>query len=141
MDGAVIEGIYTAGKDANGIDIITRWTGPLSFAAILDGTSNTLLFGEKHIRPSSLRGRQEDRSVFGGQNNSIRRMVNEATDIDAEHQVKAVTLNLLLDSVAEEDFTDSGIALKPYSPWNLRALPDGADIDVTWRRRWCAGGT
>lgn len=68
-------------------------------------------------------------------NNSIRRMVNEATDIDAEHQVKAVTLNLLLDSVVEEDFTDSGIALKPYSPWNLRALPNGSDIDVTWRRR------
>lgn len=68
-------------------------------------------------------------------NNSIRRMVNEATDIDAEHQVKAVTLNLLLDSVVEEDFTDSGIVFKPYSPWNLRALPDGADIEVTWRRR------
>lgn len=68
-------------------------------------------------------------------NNAIRRMVNETTDIDAEHQVKAVTLNLLLDSVVEEDFTDSGIALKPYSPWNLRALPDGSDIEVTWRRR------
>lgn len=68
-------------------------------------------------------------------NNSIRRMVNETTDIDAEHQVKAVTLNLLLDSVAEENFTDSGIALKPYSPWNLVALPDGSDIEVTWRRR------
>lgn len=68
-------------------------------------------------------------------NNSIRRMVNETTDIDAEHQVKAVTLNLLLDSVVEENFTDSGIALKPYSPWNLRALSDGSDIEVTWRRR------
>src|SRR5262249_27158790 len=41
---------------------------------ITDGASNTLMFGEKHIRPNSLRGKNEDRSIFGGQNNSIRRM-------------------------------------------------------------------
>jgi len=39
--------------------------------AITDGTSSTLMFGEKHIRPNSLRGKNEDRSIFGSQNNSI----------------------------------------------------------------------
>ena len=32
------------------------------------------MFGEKHVRPKSLRGMNEDRSIFGGQNNSMRRM-------------------------------------------------------------------
>lgn len=68
-------------------------------------------------------------------NNSIRRMVNETTDIDAEQQVKAVTLNLLLDSVTEENFTDDGIALRPLSPVRLLAVNDGGDLDFAWIRR------
>lgn len=86
--------------------------------------------GQEHLIGSHVSGER-----FVLLDNSIRRMVNEATDIDAEHQVKAVTLNLLLDSVTEDNFTDSGITLEPYSPWSLRALPNGSDIDVTWRRR------
>ncbi len=68
-------------------------------------------------------------------NNSIRRMVNETTDIDAEQQVKAVTLNLLLDSVTDEDFTDDGIALRPVSPVYLSAVAESGDLDFTWIRR------
>lgn len=68
-------------------------------------------------------------------NNSIRRMVNETTDIDAEQQVKAVTLNLLLDSVEDENFTDDGIALRPLSPVRLLAVADSGDLDFTWIRR------
>ena len=69
-------------------------------------------------------------------NPSLRRMVNQTTDIGQEHQVKAVTLNLLLDSVTAEDFTDDGIALRPYSPVHLVALADtSGDIDLTWVRR------
>jgi prepilin-type N-terminal cleavage/methylation domain-containing protein len=51
------------------------WRGQVTMVSITDGTSNTLMFGEKHIRPNSLRGKNEDRSIFGGQNNSVRRMV------------------------------------------------------------------
>src|SRR5947208_4558507 len=43
-------------------------------ANITDGTSNTFFFGEKHIRPNSMRGKNEDRSIFGGQNTSTRRV-------------------------------------------------------------------
>jgi len=50
------------------------WRGQLTMLSISDGTSNTLMFGEKHIRPNSLRGKNEDRSVFGGNNNAVRRM-------------------------------------------------------------------
>jgi prepilin-type processing-associated H-X9-DG protein len=47
------------------------WRGQVTMTNILDGTSNTLAVGEKHIRPNSLRGKNEDRSIFGGQNNVI----------------------------------------------------------------------
>jgi len=50
------------------------WRGQLTMLSITDGTSNTLMFGEKHIRPNSLRGKNEDRSIFGGVNNAVRRM-------------------------------------------------------------------
>jgi prepilin-type N-terminal cleavage/methylation domain-containing protein len=53
---------------------LLSFSGQLNMLTITDGTSNTLMFGEKHIRPNSLRGKNEDRSVYGGQNNSIRRM-------------------------------------------------------------------
>jgi hypothetical protein len=40
----------------------------IKFASITDGTSNTLLVGEKHIRPGSRNGMNEDRSIFSGSN-------------------------------------------------------------------------
>ncbi len=40
-----------------------------------DGTSNTTMFGEKSIRPNSLRGKNEDRSVHSQVRNTHRRMM------------------------------------------------------------------
>jgi prepilin-type N-terminal cleavage/methylation domain-containing protein/prepilin-type processing-associated H-X9-DG protein len=73
-DGPIVQAAHTVGQEANGAIIITKWSGKLNLAAITDGTSNTFLFGEKHIRPGSLRGLNEDRSIYGGQNNSTRRV-------------------------------------------------------------------
>ena len=69
--------------DANGNPIVATWRGQVSLTSILDGSSNSLMFGEKHIRPNSLRGKNEDRSIFGGQNNSVRRMAGLAPNGDA----------------------------------------------------------
>jgi len=59
--------------------LVTKWEGQTRLADILDGTSNTTLFGEKHIRPNSLRGKAEDRSVFSGVRNTHRRMMGIGT--------------------------------------------------------------
>jgi prepilin-type N-terminal cleavage/methylation domain-containing protein len=50
------------------------YEGRLRLADVTDGLSNTFMFGEKHIRPNSLRGKLEDRSVFCGERNTLRRM-------------------------------------------------------------------
>jgi hypothetical protein len=54
-------------------------------ANITDGTSNTLFFGEKHIRPLSYWSKNEDRSIFGGQNNSTRRVAGIQQNPTANH--------------------------------------------------------
>jgi prepilin-type N-terminal cleavage/methylation domain-containing protein len=54
---------------------VVKWTGMTNLnGAITDGTSNTLMFGEKHVRLNKLRGKSEDRSIYvnGNQNNSRR---------------------------------------------------------------------
>ncbi len=77
-DGAIIP---VKNPQFNGTTFLGPFEGQLSLLDITDGTSNTLMFGEKHIRPKSLRGKNEDRSLFGSQNNSIRRMAGlEQTD-------------------------------------------------------------
>ena len=43
------------------------WKHPTNFASILDGTSNTLMIGEKYVRPDMRWGRNEDRSIYNGQ--------------------------------------------------------------------------
>jgi len=63
--------------------IVDSFRPKLRLANITDGTSNTLIFGEKHIRPNSLRGKNEDRSMFGGQNNSNRRVAGKQQNATA----------------------------------------------------------
>src|SRR4029450_10721112 len=72
-NGAIIPPPKQVTKDASGNPVVLSWRGQLNLLSISDGTSNTLMFGEKHIRPNSMRGKNEDRSIFGGQNNSVRR--------------------------------------------------------------------
>src|SRR5262249_14338953 len=72
-DGAIMAALATFAQ-VNGIATVPSYAPRVRLANITDGTSNTIMFGEKHIRPSSMRGKNEDRSIFGGQNNSTRRV-------------------------------------------------------------------
>ena len=61
--------------DAAGKPYLEKWKAQTRSSSLTDGTSNTTIFGEKHIRPNSLRGRNEDRSAFSAVRNTHRRMM------------------------------------------------------------------
>jgi prepilin-type N-terminal cleavage/methylation domain-containing protein/prepilin-type processing-associated H-X9-DG protein len=73
--GALIPNLPNVAVDSSGRPYLTKWSSQTNFASITDGTSSTTLIGEKSIRPNSLRGKNEDRSVFGGNRNNTRRMM------------------------------------------------------------------
>jgi hypothetical protein len=75
-NGVIVEGTKKRADDANGVRIVTTWAGRVKIKNITDGTSVTFMFGEKHLRPRThiKRGDGEDRSVFGGVDNAVRRL-------------------------------------------------------------------
>ncbi len=76
--GAIIPAVpQTILSDSNGKLRLDKWKAQITFASITDGTSNTSIFGEKHIRPNSLRGKNEDRSAFSAVRNTHRRMMGK----------------------------------------------------------------
>jgi prepilin-type processing-associated H-X9-DG protein len=80
-NGALSNGVVQAAVQANGTPWtnltamyrsppgtrITQWSSQTSLASITDGTSNTLLIGEKYVRPAMRWGKNEDRSIYNGQ--------------------------------------------------------------------------
>ncbi len=82
-NGMIIVASWAVAPDASGINIVTQWKGQLNLQSIIDSTSNTVMFSEKHIRPNSLRGKNEDRTLYSGSNqNNYRRLAGvDGTDI------------------------------------------------------------
>lgn len=61
--------------------------------------------------------------------------------IGAVRQYKAVSVGSSLSSVASQDFTYSGIALKPYSPVQITGVRDtSGNLTINWIRRTRTGG-
>jgi prepilin-type N-terminal cleavage/methylation domain-containing protein/prepilin-type processing-associated H-X9-DG protein len=78
-NGAIVPALPVVSFDAKG-PLLVKWTHQVRITDVTDGTSNTVMFGEKSIRPNSLRGKNEDRSVFSGVRNTHRRMMGQAPD-------------------------------------------------------------
>ncbi|HEY8504868.1 MAG TPA: DUF1559 domain-containing protein [Gemmataceae bacterium] len=75
-NGAFIRGRATL----NGTTVIT-WGNTVTIQNIPDGSSNTILVGEKHIRITTQFGRSEDRSIFNSGNaNNYRRFAGIASN-------------------------------------------------------------
>jgi prepilin-type N-terminal cleavage/methylation domain-containing protein len=57
---------FDTGDSATVATIVYQWVPRIRMADIRDGSSNTVIVGEKHIRATNQAGRNEDRSVFNG---------------------------------------------------------------------------
>ncbi|MCI0702924.1 MAG: DUF1559 domain-containing protein [Planctomycetia bacterium] len=82
-NGAITNPTFTSSGTTLANAVVTQWRSQVNLqgGTIIDGTSNTLMFGEKHIRPNTARGRNEDRSIFvGGNQNNFRRMAGYQTN-------------------------------------------------------------
>ncbi|HEY1375236.1 MAG TPA: DUF1559 domain-containing protein [Gemmataceae bacterium] len=56
----------------NGLDLgarVTSFKSQMNLTTVYDGTSNTLLIGEKHIRGNSYEGKNEDSSIYDSNGN------------------------------------------------------------------------
>jgi prepilin-type N-terminal cleavage/methylation domain-containing protein/prepilin-type processing-associated H-X9-DG protein len=66
-DGSPYSGTNFANTAPGGTKVLS-FKGFTTLQTIDDGTSNTLMIGEKHIRPASRDGKNEDRSVYNSSN-------------------------------------------------------------------------
>jgi prepilin-type N-terminal cleavage/methylation domain-containing protein/prepilin-type processing-associated H-X9-DG protein len=72
--GAIVPALPQVTADAAG-PLLASYQHQVALTGVTDGTSNTTMFGEKSIRPNSLRGKNEDRSIYSQVRNTHRRML------------------------------------------------------------------
>jgi len=130
-NGAIIDAAFTLGTSA-GTPVITDWKGQLRMASITDGTSSTVMFGEKHIRPASLRGKNEDRSVYvGGNQNCSRRLIGLQPNGD-QHALRVPLDTGNAPYVAEANTSfggpHSGVCLFVFCDGSVKALSVTLDL-------------
>jgi prepilin-type N-terminal cleavage/methylation domain-containing protein len=91
-------GVFARGRPVvkTGIQILD-WKSTVRMDDVIDGTSQTLLIGEKHQRMDKKFGTAEDRSVYNSGNaNNYRRFAGRAVPPDSEHYTLARDDNLHL---------------------------------------------
>ena len=102
-DGTAISADFSASPPGTRI---LRWSGQTSLAAIPDGTSNTLVIGEKFVRIASQHGKNEDRSIFSSMNanNYQRNLGVHPTNGNVWNLVKDVNADLTTHPLCNASF-------------------------------------
>lgn len=133
-------------------------------AMLLDDTVNALLVGSEIVRfrnaellssdvPANiyayrlsgfLRGQRGTEWAMAGHaasercvllNTKLRRQATQANEVNTPVKLKVLTSGKLLSSVEPRTFTDTAVALKPFSPAGLRGLVDVDGVRLSWQRR------
>lgn len=118
--------------DSNGKPYLAKWKAQIRFASITDGTSNTTIFGEKHIRPNSLRGKNEDRSAFSAVRNTHRRMMGRYVSGATTELRPLLPPTAQAPALANSSFgsAHTGICQFAFGDGSVRALSTTTDLDV-----------
>ncbi|MEW4453004.1 DUF1559 domain-containing protein [Bremerella sp. JC817] len=138
-NGAIIPAVPRVTSDRSGKPYLATWKNQLRFADISDGTTNTTMFGEKVIRPKSLRGKNEDRSVFSGIRNTHRRMLGLHSNGDRRPLLPTNNQSVPL---ANSSFggPHPGVTLFVFVDGSVQSLPLTTDIETLTAFATRAGG-
>lgn len=115
-DGVNINGVIN--QYAHGAMVCARWTmqtsplrvkewrGLIRIATITDGTSHTMLFGEKNVRRNTKWGTSEDRNVYGFTNaNNVRRFSGiDRKDLTSKYKLDAFTAVEIIQAIDNRAF-------------------------------------
>lgn len=131
-------------------------------AMLADGGVNAILIGSEVIRfrtatlsspgvyvlTGLLRGQRGTEWAMAGHGasevavllraNGLRRVTTQASEIGKLRYVRAVTLGAVASDATSESFTDTGLAITPFSPVDARldTLLDGSGLTrISWKRR------
>lgn len=133
-------------------------------AMLLDDSVNALLVGSEIVRfrhaellasdlpanvytyrlSSLLRGQRGTEWAMAGHvaqercvllDRRLRRQATQPNEVNIPVQLKVLTSGKLLSSVEPRTFTDTSVALKPFSPAGLRGLVDSEGVHLSWQRR------
>jgi prepilin-type N-terminal cleavage/methylation domain-containing protein/prepilin-type processing-associated H-X9-DG protein len=122
----------TAGLDAR----VTSFKSQTNIPFVVDGTSNTLLIGEKHVRPSSFEGKNEDRSVYDSNNaNNFHRLAG--LDPNPTKDPHPIVGNPLAENAPPYPAANAsfggphpGVCQFVFCDGSVRAVPSTIDINI-----------
>ena len=147
-DGSTITGNFD--QSPRGTKVLS-WKGPLTLMGLTDGTSNTVIIGEKFVRKASREGKNEDRSIFASDNqNNHRRLLGVNPDNgDTRPLVSDVTARLPADTAAGTAWPlcnssfggpHTGICMFLFADGSVRGIQNSTDITVLTRLAQRADG-
>ncbi len=113
---------------------VTTWRGMLTMDSVMDGLSNTLFLGEKHMRPDKMTISLEDSSVFNGDHTYgyVRYAGLQTTPLGKVVARRPIARNWT-DSVKPAQRFGSwhpGICQFAFGDGSVRPLSNGIDIHV-----------
>jgi prepilin-type N-terminal cleavage/methylation domain-containing protein len=111
---------------------VAKWDGLVRLSTVTDGTSNTLLFGDKNVRRTTRWGTAEDRTIYGFTNgNNVRRFAGlDLKDGTSQYKLDGFTAAEVTQAIDNRAFGSlhPGIAQFVFVDGSVHALKGNTSL-------------